>query len=320
YYVEQEWNGEYHEIKIEVKGKDYVIYAQRGYFNPKPYSQYSAAEKRLHLVDLAFSDVPRSEAPMPFSLEGLPIPREKGSQLVLLSEIWPENLEDVFLNDTEIITLIFDEERNIIDSGWAVLKYESTKHTPIHHYSITRLKPGLYEGRVIVRNLVSGKSAIGTTSVEVPEFERDELNVYPPFMLIPEKGSFYLKAVKEKKGKELETLSLNELYPYLSSRHSPLVKEVDRSEKNLLAVLRYSAGSRDDLKIDLGIELIHSPDGRKIPLEFNIVESGKYERDDILLIEIKLPYIEPDLYTLKITLSEANLNLEAETSRTFRIR
>ncbi|MCJ7582555.1 MAG: VWA domain-containing protein, partial [Candidatus Aminicenantes bacterium] len=47
YYVEQEWNGEYHEIKIEVKGKDYVIYAQRGYFNPKPYSQYSAAEKRL---------------------------------------------------------------------------------------------------------------------------------------------------------------------------------------------------------------------------------------------------------------------------------
>ncbi len=320
YYVEQEWNGEYHEIKIEVKGKDYVIYAQRGYFNPKPYSQYSAAERRLHLADLAFSDAPRSEAPMPFSLEGLPIPGKDGSRLVLLSEIRPETLEEVFLNDTEIITLVFDEERNIIDSGWAVLKYESTKHTPIHHYSITRLKPGLYEGRVIVRNLVSGKSAIGTSSFEVPEFRKSNLNVYPPLLLIPEKGSFYIKAVKEEKGREIKTLSLNELYPYLSSRHSPLVKEVDRSEKNLLAVLRYSAGSRENLEIDLEAELVHSPSGRKIPLEFNIVESGKYEEDDILLMEIRFPYIEPDIYTLNITLRDPNYNLEAVTSRTFRIR
>jgi len=320
YYVEQEWNGEYHEIKIEVKGKDYVIYAQRGYFNPKPYFQYSAAERRLHLADLAFSDAPRSEAPMPFSIEGLPIPGEEGSKLVLLSEIWPENLEEVFLDNTEIITLIFDEDRKIIDSGRAVLKYESKRRTPIYHYSITRLNPGLYECRVILRNLVSGKSAIGTVSVEVPEFMESKLNVYPPFLLIPEKESFYLKAVKEEKGREIETLSLNELYPYLSSRHSPLVKEVDRSVKNLLAVLRYSAGSREDLKIDLGIELFHGPSGRKIPLEFNIVESGKYERDDILLIEIKFPYIEPDLYTLNITLSDPNYKLEAVTSRTFRVR
>lgn len=320
YYVEQEWNGEYHEIKIEVKGKDYVIYAQRGYFNPKPYSLYSEAERKLHLADLAFSDAPRSEAPMPFSLEGLPIPGEEGSRLVLLSEIRPETLEEVFLNDTEIITLVFDEERNIIDSGRAVLKYESTKRTPIHHYSITRLNPGLYECRVIVRNLVSGKSAIGMSSVEVPEFRKSNLNVYPPLLLIPEKGSFYIKAVKEEKRRKIETLSLNELYPYLSSRHSPLVKEVDRSVKKLLAVLRYSAGSRENLKIDLEMGLFHSPSGRNIPLEFNIVKSGKFERDDILLIEIKFPYIEPDMYTLNITLSDPNYNLEAVTSRTFRIR
>lgn len=320
YYVEQEWNGEYHEIKIEVKGKDYVIYAQRGYFNPKPYSLYSEAERKLHLADLAFSDAPRSEAPMPFSIEGLPIPGEEGSRLVLLSEIRPETLGEVFLNDTEIITLVFDEERNIIDSGRAVLKFDSIKHTPIHHYSITRLNPGLYECRVIVRNLVSGKSAIGTASVEVPEFRESGLNVYPPFLLIPEKKSLYLKAVKEEKGREIETLSLNELYPYLTSRHSPLVKEVDRSVKKLLAVLRYSAGPRVNLNIDLEIELIHGPSGRRTPLEFNIVESGKYELDDISLIEIKFPYLEPDLYTLNISLSDPNYNLEAVTSRTFRIR
>ncbi|MFC2161363.1 VWA domain-containing protein [Acidobacteriota bacterium] len=320
YYVEQEWNGEFHETKIEVKGKDYEIYAQKGYFNPKPYTQYSEAERKLHLADLAFSETPRSEAPMLFSLEGLPIPERKGSTLVLLSEIWPENLGEVFLNDTEIITLVFDAERNIIDSGRAVLKYDSLEYTPIHHYSISKLKPGLYECRVIVRNLVSGKSALGTTSVEVPEFKESHLNVYPPFLLIPGKESFYLKALKEEKGRKMQPLSLNELYPYLSSRHFPLVKEVDRSERNLFAVLRYSPSPRTDQKIDLKIDLVFGPSGQQIPLEFSIIESGKMELDNVLLVEIKFPYIEPDLYTLNITLSDHKNNQEIVTSRIFRIR
>ena len=298
YYVKQEWNGAYHETKIEVTGKDYEIYAQRGYFNPKPYSLYSEAERKLHLADLAFSDAPRSEAPAPFSLEGLTIhiQGEEGSTLVLLSEIIPETLGEVFLNDTEIITLVFDEDNNIIDSGRAILEYGSTKHSLIHHYSITRLDPGLYECRVIVRNLISGKSALGTSSVEVPALNKSGLSVYPPFLLIPEKESFYLKAVKEEKGRKVESLSLNELYPFLSNRHSPLVKEVDRSERNLLAVLRYSAGGGADLKINMEVDHLQSSNeqDRKIPLEFNIIESGKIGLDDILLIEIKFPYIEPD--------------------------
>lgn len=320
YYVEQEWNGGYHEIKVEVNREDSVIYAQKGYFNPKPFSQFSEAEKNLHLTDLAFSAAPRAEAPMPFLLEGLPIPGEESSKLVLLSEILPESLEEVFSDDAEIITLVFDEAQNIIDSGRAVLKYDSEKYTPIHHYSITRLNPGLYECRVIVRNLVSGKSALGTSSVDVPEFKRDELNIYPPFLLIPGKKSVYIKAVKEEKGKEIKTLSLNELYPYMSSKHSPLVNEVDRSVKSLLAVLRYSTGKRENLKIDLEAEFIHDPSGQKIQLEFSIVESGKMGLDDVVLMEIKIPFIEPDLYTLNIIIRDPKYNREAVTSRTFRIR
>ncbi|MCJ7580964.1 MAG: hypothetical protein MUP98_10575 [Candidatus Aminicenantes bacterium] len=84
--------------------------------------------------------------------------------------------------------------------------------------------------------------------------------------------------------------------------------------------MRYSAGSKVDLKIELKVEIFHRPTGRKIPLEFNIVESGEMGQDDTLLMKIEFPYVEPDFYTLFITLRDPNLNLEAVTSRTFRIR
>lgn len=320
YYIESVWDGQYHEIKLEVNRENCEVYTQKGYFNPKPFSEFSEAEKKLHLTDIALNDTPYFEAPKPFPLEALPFPGKEVSKLVLLSEIRPENLEEVFLNDTEIITLVLDEEKNIVESGRAVLKYDSIKHTPIHHYSITRLNPGQYECRVVVRNLESGKSALGTATVSVPEFRESELNVYPLFLLVPEKGSFYLRAVKEEKLKEREVLSLSDLYPFLSSIHSPLVKEVDRSVKNLLAVLRFSTGLTEEHQIDLDAELIHGPSGRKISLEFFIRESGKFGRDDAMLLEIRLPYIEPDIYTLNIILSNPEFGLEAAVSRTFRIR
>jgi VWFA-related protein len=320
YYIQQEWDGEYHEVKVEVEREGCVVYAQKGYFNPKPFSEFSEGEKKLHLADIAMNDTPYFEAPQPFPLETLPFPGKEVSKLVLLSEIRPENLEEVFLDDTEIITLIIDEEQNIVDARRALLKYGAIKHTPIHHYSITRLKPGSYECRVVIRNLETGKSALGASSVVVPILGESEFHVYPLFLLIPQKGSFYIRAVREEEKQEKEVLSLNDIYPYLSNNHSPLVTEVDRSVKKLLAVLRFSIGIAEEQPFDLKVELVHKPSGRKIPVEFLILDSKKFGLDDAMLLEIKLPAVEPDVYSLNITLSDPQSGLKALTSRTFRIR
>lgn len=320
YYIQQEWEGQYHEIKVEVKREGCEVYAQQGYFDPKPFSEFSEGEKKLHLADIALSDTPYFEAPKPFPLEALAFPGKEVSKLVLLSEIRPENLEEIFLNDAELISLVLDEEKNIIDARRAILKYESIKHTPIHHYSITRLEPGQYECRVVVRNLESGMSALGTSSVEIPEFGEAELHIYPLFLLIPDKESFYVRAMKEEKNQDKEALSLNDIYPYLSKNHSPLVAEVDRSIKKLLAVLRFSTISKGEQPLDLEVELVYRPSGQKIPVEFFILESKKFGLDDAMLLEIKLPAVEPDVYTLNITIDDPQLGLDAVTSRTFRIR
>jgi len=320
YYIQQEWDGEYHEVEVEVNRQDCEVYSQKGYFNPKPFSEFSEGEKRLHLADIAMSDTPYFEAPELFPLETLPFPGKEVSKLILLSEIRPENLEDVFLNDAEIITLILDEEDNIIDARRAVLLHGAIKQTPIHHYSITRLDPGPYECRVVIRNLETGKSALGTSSVEVPKFGDAGPQVYPLFLLIPEKESFYVRALSEEKKEEREALSLNDLYPFLSSNHSPLVTEVDRSVRRILGLLRFSHGSTEEHPPGIDVELIHGPSGRKISLEFSILESRKFGMDETMLLEIWLPSVDPDVYTLNMTLSDPQSGLEAETSRTFRIR
>lgn len=45
YYVDEKWDGKYHEIKVEVNRPGCVVHTQKGYFNPKPFREYSEPEK-----------------------------------------------------------------------------------------------------------------------------------------------------------------------------------------------------------------------------------------------------------------------------------
>ena len=129
-----------------------------------------------------------------------------------------------------------------------------------------------------------------------------------------------MRATKEEKKGEEDILSLNNLYPYLSKNHSPLVTEVDRSTKKILGILRYLSSAKEENPLDFLVELVHRPSGRKIPLDFVVVEIKKFGLDDAMLLEIRFPFVEPDVYILNIALSESQTGLEAVTSRTFRIR
>ncbi|MCX6577163.1 MAG: hypothetical protein NTV82_12320, partial [Candidatus Aminicenantes bacterium] len=71
YYISDQQDGSYHQIKVEVNKKGYEIRAQTGYFNPKPFREYSDLEKQLHLYDLALSDRPLLQTPLRFTMTPL---------------------------------------------------------------------------------------------------------------------------------------------------------------------------------------------------------------------------------------------------------
>jgi hypothetical protein len=117
YYIDDKWDGKYHQIKVEVKREGCQVQAQGGYFNPKPFKELSEIEKQLHLIDLALSEKPYFQEPLRFPMAALPFSNKKESKLVLISEIPVEKIKDIAWQKTEITTLIFDKENNVVDSS-----------------------------------------------------------------------------------------------------------------------------------------------------------------------------------------------------------
>ena len=322
YYIDEKWDGKYHTIEVKVRRKGCQVHAQSGYFNPTPFAELDDFEKQLRLVDLALSDKPSFQEPLPFSSIALPCSRTKDTNLVLLSEVSLEGMEEVLGKKTELTTFIFDTENNVLSSIKADIDFSSLSQKRIYPYVIASLKPGQYECRVVIRNMETGRAAKASTSVDIPEPIESGITLHPPLLIIPEKKSYYLNLIKveEKKKKKEETLSLADIYPFLSNEHSPLVGDLEQGVTKLLAVVHSSVKDIQDPDIELTAFLFDQELTEKTPLPFSILASEKQKETDVLLFELQLPEMKPGQYFIKITAEERKTGAKAETSQTFRVK
>ncbi len=169
YYIDDSWDGRYHKIKVEVNRPGLKVYAQKGYFNPKLFSDYDDLEKMLHLVDLALSEEPLWQVPVRFPLEVRLNPGDGRGNLYLAARVPVEEIREVLEGKAEFIAVIFDEKDNIV-----ILK-RNEKET----YSLTgetfsfggsfSLSPGTYKCRFVIRNLETGRGAVGSATAIIPD-------------------------------------------------------------------------------------------------------------------------------------------------------
>lgn len=322
YYIDEKWDGKYHDIKVEVKRKGCEVRAQRGYFNPKPFAELTKVEKQLHLIDLAMADNPYFQEPFNFSLIPLPCyPKEK-SNFVLLTKIPLSKIEKVAGRKTELVTFIIDRKHDMFASSRAEINFLEIPEKTIYHYMISSLPAGhQYECRVVLRNLETGDGAVASSSVEIPEELDSGLRLYPPLFLIPEKEAFYLRALKEQKKKsKSEPLSIANIYPFISNRHSPLVDTLEKGISKLFAIVHCSHRKIDTPKIELFAHLTQLPSGEKTRLLFSILKTEKEKDANVLLLEINLPKMLPGKYSLEMTAQEMASGSESHTVQTFTVR
>jgi VWFA-related protein len=322
YYIDEKWDGKYHEIKVKVKRKGCEVYAQGGYFNAKPFSEFSEFEKQLQLMDLAFSEKPYFQEALRFPLLALPCSRTKESNLVMLSEIAMDKIKEVIKGESEVLTLIFDEENNIADSHTGEVNFCTLSQEKIYVYSISSLLPGNYECRLVFRDIKTGKGAVASSSVVIPEASDSGIKLFPPLLLIPEEKALYLKlSHDQEKGIEKGSLSLNDVYPFLPDNFSPLVDEANLGIKKLLAVLRLSIIDVQESEIEISAHLIDRSSDKKIPLSKSSIHAAeKREGIDMLLIEFQLPELEVGEYSVVIIAEEMTTQEKSQTTRTFKIR
>lgn len=322
YYIDEKWDGKYHEIKVKVQRKGCKVYAQGGFFNPKPFTEFSEVEKRFHLFDLAMSENPQFQVPYILPSVALPFSEKKESNLVMLSEISLDKIKEVMKGETEVLSFNLDEENNIANYIEGKVNFYTLPQKKIYLYSISSLSPGKFECRLVLRDIKTGKGAVASSPVVIPEASGPGIKLFPPLLLIPEKQAVYLKLSKDqKKGTEKKSLSIKDIYPFLPNNFSPLIEEMDRGILKLPAVLRLSIVDVQECDIEISAHLINHSSNKKIPLpNASILYSKKKEGIEVLLVEFRLPELEPGKYSMEIIAEEMTTKTKSQVSRTFKIR
>ena len=167
YYVDDKWDGAYRKIKVEVGRPDCSVFAQKGYFNPKPFKEYNGLERMLHLIDLALSEDPLFQAPLRFPMQVVPCaPGVKGN-LCLAAQASVEDIREIMTGPVEMITVIFDEKEDISAFKKSQVKVSSLSGERVSFGGSFSLPAGAYKCRFVVRNLETGRAAVGATSAVV---------------------------------------------------------------------------------------------------------------------------------------------------------
>ena len=322
YYVDEKWDGKYHEIQVKVTRKGCRVYAQKGYFNPKQFSEFSEFEKDLDILALATGGRSYFQDPVKFQSISLPFGNIEESNFIVISKISRGKMKEIISGNNEVIALVLDEENDIILNERQETNFSWTPEETIYHYSILPLDPGDYQCRVILRNLKTGNAAVAASSITIPEEAVSGMKLYSPLLLIPEETACYSKTKKRQEAKlGKKALSLKNIYPLIPSKNFPLVGQLDKSVSKLLAVMRFRVLDIQEPAIDLKAYLVQDSPAQKTSLASSVLFKKK-EGDNIhvFLLECKLPKLKPGEYAINFVAQELKTKSISEVSSEIQVK
>ncbi len=289
YYIDEKWDGDYHKIKVKVNRPGLEVHAQKGYYNPKPFSEYTKIEKKLHLVDLALNERSLFRTPRHFPMISLPCSIKGDSYISMFAKLPMENIEALSGKDVAIVSLIFDTENSIIKMGREKKDFTKLPEGNIYYSNFTSLLPGEYKCRIVLRNSETGTGAVASSSVIVPEAQEQRIHLYPPLLLKSDENASYLKKATA-------------AYPFNSNQYFPLIEPLEQGTNSVLAVVRCSYSGIQQPDIQLSANLIHSSSnsGDAIPAAISILERYHDADTEIFLLELQTEGLSSGEYFLYI--------------------
>ena len=192
YRLSERQDGRFHKIRVRVKAKGYTVRTQTGYYNPKPFKDYSDLEKRLHLVDLALSQAPAARIPIEPRISGLVYTENENSLVTLFTKVPPEVMLSILGRRIEFVSLIFDGQDKI---AWTdrVEKVSSEKRDrQALHITEAKLGPGPYRCRLILRDMESGESGISSLDLTVKDRPAFGLAVDTPLIFVDNEPPLFI--------------------------------------------------------------------------------------------------------------------------------
>ncbi len=310
YYISDQKDGAYHEIKVEVAKKGFEVRAQTGYFNPKPFREYSALEKELHLFDLALTERPLLQTPVGFSMTALAYMAGEGSRLEVLSKIPDAAIQKFSGKKVELVGFVFDESENLASLERAEVDLRKYRGTNVFYTSAASLDPGSYKCRLVLRDLETGGAAVASTMAIIAHKTRLGLSLFSLLLLAPGGDFVYLEGAAIKKK---DSISWRDIYPYDRARYSPIGGEVAQGVSKIYAVVPCSIAGIFLPNISFKSHLINSSTGQKFPLALSILNKSQKGDIEIRFVEFSLPNIPPGKYLLYLHAEETGTKFVSDT-------
>jgi len=302
YYINESWDGAYHQIKVEVKKPGLQVLAQHGYFNPKPFAEFSDIEKQLHLSDLVFTDKPVTVQPFDIPVEPLFFAGREKMNCALLAQIPVNEKTGIPPSTVEIYTFLFNEDRKMVMKKRGEMDLSPFDQQSLFSYFTANLPAGEYECRIVARDMETGQAVVGKIVFPLPEKSESEIALSSPLLFAKGPESKILRFSEGSSQKEKDKdLSLSNLYKFLPKNHCLVVRDLEPGIKSLLAVLPVTAAEGPAPEVEFSARLRPGPEGEPINLTMEIVdvqETGA--QTDILIMEIRLPDLNPGEYELEI--------------------
>jgi VWFA-related protein len=322
YYIDERWDGQYHQIKVEVKKTGLQVLAQHGYFNPTPFVKLSDFQKRLHLFDLVFADKPSSSETLDIPMEPLFISGDKDTNCVLLSQITVNQQTGVPPSEVEIFALILDENKNVVKEVNGEIDFSTFDNKILVPYFHADLPAGRYQSRIVTRELETGKASVGKAAFNIPEISNTTIKMTSPLLFSWGSESQIFKFSKKKDSRQKEKeLSLGDIYKYIPKNHQLVVGNISPKTRNLLAVLpvTYLAGPSPEIEFSVLLHPKPEGDALTLPMQINHVHTISSNKD-IVMIEMKLPDSGPGDYELEIEALEKNTSSRFSVRRSLAVK
>jgi hypothetical protein len=196
-------DGAYHKVRVELKdAKGMRLVHRPGYYAPRPYAQRSAHEKLMDAAEKVISgietdDLQASILAAPFRVDGAsPVDAGTAYVPVVIEVDGPRLLSSLGADakgtlPAEIYVYAMDSNGAIRDHVTQTVGLDLGKVAPalrqsgLKFFGHLDLPPGDYSLRVMVRNGLSGASALKTVAVQVPAFTQGPHVLLPPFFPEP---------------------------------------------------------------------------------------------------------------------------------------
>jgi hypothetical protein len=126
----------------------------------------------LHLVDLALNEEPVFQTPVRIPLAQRPCPPGKTSNLYLSADLPLQELGEILKGRFEIVSIVFDQNGITVDLKREEASSAESLKNRVPYKTDFKLAPGTYACRVIIRNLETGRGAVGGISVTVEDGQK----------------------------------------------------------------------------------------------------------------------------------------------------